>query len=487
MPICSSAEPPTLPAPLLKSLLASTKIALEHELVVSIFFTPHSTLSPAMLRTTWLDGLRGLGAAMVVLDHYFMSVSAETDIFKVIFRSYWADPPEDNRRFFQLPPLRLPFAGHSVVPMFFVISGYAVSLNFLRIRNDGSLSTFVRRLSSAVNRRILRIYIPIFVMTVVSQILFFCNLYQWRFDESSIQGRRPWTSPWSHITFVFGYMLDNMNIINLQYNTGINDQLWTMPIEFRGSCITYLTILALAFWKPQRRYLALGLIAVYWFYCGLWDVFAFIAGMYLAEKQVESETKEADGELGLPEDTPKVWKRLVTRTNIVRIQTIASFLVGFYLFCMTNDEPLPPGYGYLGLFRSSRWKGDQLVENKSWKTVGAVLLIYSISLSPLLQRPFDYAIPQYLGKNSFAIYLIHCSVYYLIQRPLQGLLWWIVARTSYPGTDEASNYPLPFAVAWIGTFLVAAAVIVGLSHVYTRFIDVKSVELAKKFEKWATQ
>lgn len=440
-----------------------------------------------MIRTTWLDGLRGVGAAIVVFDHYFICVRDETDIFKVLFRSYWADPPEENRRFFQLPPLRLPFAGHSVVMMFFVISGYAISLNLLRIRNDGSPGTLLRRLSSAANRRIIRIYTPIVVMAVVSQILFFCNLYQWHFDDSLIRGRRPWTAPWSHITFLFRYLLDNMNIINLQYNLGINDQLWTMPIEFRGSCITYFTILALAFWKPQRRRLALGLIAVYWFYCGLWDVFAFIAGIYLAEKQVESETKEVDGELGLPEDTPKVWKRLVTRTNIVRIQTIASFLVGFYLFCMTNDESLPPGYGYLGLFRSSRWNGDHIVENRLWKTVGAVLLMYSISLSPLLQRPFEHAIPQYLGKNSLALYLIHYSVYFLIQKPLQGLLWWIVARTPYPGTDEASNHPLPFAVAWIGTFLVAATVTVGLSHAYTRFVDAKSVELAKKFEKWATQ
>ncbi|TQB67420.1 hypothetical protein MPDQ_006048, partial [Monascus purpureus] len=174
-----------------------------------------------MDRTTWLDGLRGIAAAIVALDHYFMG-----GVLDVAFRSFWADPPEDNRRFIQLPPIRLLFASHAMVPLFLVISGYAISINLLRARNNSSVSSaaaaaaaascegdFVRRLSSAATRRIFRIYLPVVAIASISQLLYFCNLYRWDFGDEVVWGRRPWTAPWLHVTFLTRYILDIMNII----------------------------------------------------------------------------------------------------------------------------------------------------------------------------------------------------------------------------------------------------------------------------------
>lgn len=148
-----------------------------------------------MDRTAWLDGLRGIAAAIVATDHYFMGA-----VFDNAFLSFWADPPAENRRLIQLPPIRIIFAAHAMVPFFLVISGYAISINLLRLRNrDGG--DFVHRLSSAVSKRIFRIYLPVMVIAIISQVLYFCNIYQWTFSEDVVQGRKPWTSPWSHITY----------------------------------------------------------------------------------------------------------------------------------------------------------------------------------------------------------------------------------------------------------------------------------------------
>jgi hypothetical protein len=46
-------------------------------------------------------------------------------------------------------------------------------------------------------------------------------------------------------------MLDIMNLINTQWNGGLNGQIWTMTVEFRCSCIVYVTVLGLTFWKSQ--------------------------------------------------------------------------------------------------------------------------------------------------------------------------------------------------------------------------------------------
>ena len=62
-----------------------------------------------MERTLWLDGLRGLASVCVALCHAVVFDSPS--IFGFAYRSYWAEPPEENRRLIQLPPFRILFAG----------------------------------------------------------------------------------------------------------------------------------------------------------------------------------------------------------------------------------------------------------------------------------------------------------------------------------------------------------------------------------------
>ncbi|KAH6879396.1 acyltransferase 3 [Thelonectria olida] len=431
-----------------------------------------------MDRTTWLDGLRGIAAAIVATDHYFMG-----GVLDAAFRSYWADPPEENRRLLQLPPIRLLFAAHSMVPLFLVISGFAISINLLQLRNSSS-AEFLRRLSSAVTRRVLRIYLPVFCITAISQLLFFCNLYQWEFGDDVVWGRRPWTAPWLHITFVFRYMLDNMNIITFQNNGGLNGQLWTMALEFRGSCIVYLAILGLAFWRPQLRRLALGALIGYWFYFGLWDLFGFLAGLYLAEMHILSGPGTTNEDPKLPHHFRLCLGTKSRSVNFTTVRTYACFVFGIWLVCLSDDGFLPPGYQFLELVESSRWENNWAILSKCWKTTGSVLLVYAIGKSPHLQRPLNSTPIQYLGKISFSLYLVHQSIYHLVRDPVRDFLWYVATREQYPGTPEASKHTIPFAFSWIVGYVIMTAINLYTAHLYTRFIDEPCVELAKKFDRW---
>ncbi|KAL7948362.1 acyltransferase 3 [Trichoderma barbatum] len=434
-----------------------------------------------MTRATWLDGLRGIAAAIVATDHYFMGA-----VLHAGFRSYWADPPEENRQLIQLPPFRLVFAAHAMVPLFFVISGYAISINLIRLRTSNNSEGFLRRLSSAATRRGLRIYLPVFCITVISQVLFFLNLYSWEPGDEVVWGRKPWTAPWFHVAFVFRYMLDNINILAIQYNGGLNGQLWTMALEFRGSCVVYLALLGLAFWKPKPRLWALGASMVYWFYFGSWDVMGFLAGYWLAELQVLSELHTVSTETEYLSWLKPYIPVEARSVNFSTIQTYVIFIVGIWLLCLSDDGALPPGYQFLQIAESSRWDGNWGIIDKTWKTVGSVLVVSAISTTKQLQSPLNSKPVQYLGRISFSLYLVHQSIYHLLSDPVRNALWYIATGGSQPDAG-AGDYKIASAFCWIGGYIILSTINLYAANLYTRFVDERCIKLAKRFDECVSQ
>ncbi|PNP46428.1 hypothetical protein THARTR1_10750 [Trichoderma harzianum] len=434
-----------------------------------------------MSRAVWLDGLRGIAAAIVATDHYFMGA-----VLHAGFRSFWADPPEENRKLMQLPPFRLIFAAHAMVPLFFVISGYAISINLIRLRTANNSEGFLRRLSSAATRRGLRIYLPVFCITVISQILFFFNLFSWVPGDDIVWGRKPWTAPWFHATFVVRYMLDNINIIAIQYNGGLNGQLWTMALEFRGSCVVYLALLSLAFWHPKPRLWLLVASMAYWFYFGYWDVVGFLAGYWLAELQVLSELQTVSTEAEYLSWLKPYIPVQARSVNLNTIQTWTMFVVGIWFLCLSDDGALPPGYQFLQIAESSRWDGNWGTIDKTWKTVGSVLVVAAISATELLQRPLNSKLVQYLGKISFSLYIVHQSIYHLFSDPVRNMLWFIATGGSESEVGASDN-KFAGAFCWIGGYIILSTINLYAANLYTRFVDERCINIAKRFDQWVSQ
>ncbi|KAK1249237.1 hypothetical protein MKX07_002753 [Trichoderma sp. CBMAI-0711] len=441
-----------------------------------------------MTRALWLDGLRGIAAAIVATDHYFMGA-----VLHAGFRSFWADPPEDNRRLMQLPPFRLVFAAHAMVPLFFVISGYAISINLIRVRagnninhNHNNSDGLLRRLASAVTRRGLRIYLPVLCITVISQLLFFLNLYSWEPGDEVVWGRKPWTAPWFHVTFVARYMLDNINILAIQYNGGLNGQLWTMALEFRGSCVVYLLILGLAFWKPRPRLWVLVASMAYWFYFGFWDVVGFLAGYWLAELQVLSELQTVSTETDYPLWLKPYIPVQARSINFSAIRTYAMFVAGIWLLCLSDDGALPPGYQFLQIAESSRWDGNWGIIDKTWKTVGSVLVVSAISTTKTLQSPLNSKFVQYLGRISFSLYLVHQSIYHLFSDPVRKALWYMATGGSEP-EPGTGYYQVASAFRWVGGYIIVTAINLYAANLWTRYVDERCIKLAKQFDQWVSQ
>ncbi|KAI9930727.1 hypothetical protein ASPWEDRAFT_471532 [Aspergillus wentii DTO 134E9] len=439
-----------------------------------------------MERKKWLDGLRGVAAAIVAFDHFFM-----TDVWHP-FLSFWNERSGMNGRLVQLPPIRVLFSAHAMVTLFMVISGYAISINILNSRSNRS--QFWTRLSSAIWRRGFRIYLPVLVISAITQVLFFFGFFHWTFDENLLMGIEPWSHPWAHVKWLFTYMMDNMNIVTFQYRGGLNPQLWTMPIEFRGSYVVFLLIAGSASWRPKLRLWVLPVLAVYFFWYGTWDVFGFIWGLWLAERTVAKEDEEEE-KVSLQIPVPRSCNKLLRLVHLPqrklpmsKIITVFCFLAGFHLICLGNDGELTPGYQFLAAFQPSAWKDNWELIHWSWKAVGAAMLVHAINESPLLQRPFDTRFAQYLGHISFSVYLLHEGIYELWRDPVRNFFWMLLNGSPYPGGPEAAaNDPFSFHLTWWMSGIMLGSVVVGLAHYYTIHVDQRCVAFTKKLEKLLTR
>ena len=455
-----------------------------------------------MGRTKWLDGLRGIAAAIVAFDHLFMS-----DVWHP-FVSFWTDPPEGNRHLVQLPPIRILFSAHGMVTLFMVISGYAISINLLKDKNSPQ---FLPRVSSAIVRRVFRIYLPVLVTASLAQLLFFFDLFHWQFDEVFLADLpQPWTAPWAHINYIFNFMADSMNIIAFQYRGSLNGQLWTMPIEFRGSNVVYLLIIGLSAWRTRSRLYMLPIIAAFFLWYGNWDIFGFIWGLWLAERATaaslaSSENLNAEFEMAEYEDRanplsilpPSIglclgkhrYSGLKLRNCITlsRIGIPLTFVTGYYLLCLGYDGHLPPGYQFLSVFQPARWKDEWDIYNMCWKSIGSAMLVYAIGELPYLQRPLDTRLVQYLGKISFALYLLHETIYQLWRNPLRNIVYLLLSGKEYGSSGEAFVAdPFSFHVAWWTTGVLLGAVAVCAAHYYTIYVDNPCVAFAKRVDRWVS-
>jgi peptidoglycan/LPS O-acetylase OafA/YrhL len=81
-------------------------------------------------------------------------------------------------------------------------------------------------------------------------------------------------------------------------------------------------------------------------------------------------------------------------------------------------------------------------------------------------------VPVYLGRISFALYLLHFPLV------MSFMLW-----AMYLGLMTGVDFGIYFTVA----FALFGLVLWGLAELFTRWVDVPSIRLAWRFDKWLTR
>ncbi len=433
-------------------------------------------LSPRQKRkvypTAWLDGVRGLACFMVVFYHNSLLLyPGHCDAWK-----------KDDPHFFRLPVARLPCSGPAMVDVFLVISGYALSVRPLSLARAGDLHKLTESLSSGVFRRAIRLYTPVIFLTFTNAMLSYFELWDpagadhvphhstlgltlWAWLDDLMTGLNPFTLS----------KFRTWDMKGLRYAIGM----WTIPFEFRGLIVVFVSLLALARvrWILRSALLCAG--AIYSIAQGEWDIFLFLSGPICCEMHNHFDRRKspsAEGE-----------KTLGSRNRLLSI--IEKLALVFGLLILLAVLTMPPDLGDIQLYHIIT-----AIDPKSWKNlpavgsfpvcIASVLLVFYIGQSRFFRNLLSSSFPQYLGDNSFGIYLMHVTLINSIGRPLMRAILFAKAMMGFKAAlaDQIGSWLVLVTYA-----AIAIPVLFWISELVTRYVDQGSVQLAKWLEQRCLQ
>jgi peptidoglycan/LPS O-acetylase OafA/YrhL len=347
-----------------------------------IFRLGTPTKSKPLSPTAYLDGLRGWAALLVFRFHVFRYESW-------LFNQYF---------FAGL------MSGFAMTSIFFVISGYVLSLRLLKLMRTGR-QDLLMAVASSIFRRWFRLFIPLGFATFITAILcyygfvpakghvrqnsFFAQIGHWFWDTLRV------ANPFAR---VFGWSNENGLV------SAYLDPMWTIPAEYRGSIAVFTLCVLGAFMAPWTRRVSLGVFIVSCYAWAMDYVALFTAGMVIADlsldrhpERLAPRSSNAEKAMNLPKH------EVVHKTETLRRKMTCCMGVGvaLYLFGRVPD----PLYAKLEAIAPLWYEEGQRCY--FYPSVGALILVAAIDNCRMLQIPLEWPLAQYLGDISFGIYAMH--------------------------------------------------------------------------------
>lgn len=359
-------------------------------------------------RIDYLDSLRGLAAMSVVCSHFVLGY---TDW------QHWPGLLVDS-------PLHVWWDGFAAVSLFFVLSGFVLSLKYFE--RDGQPAASLR-LPEFVVGRLARISVPFVGVLALS----FVVQRLWM-DRAVLEGAGAtswmlsfWNGPVSVRDFLRQAVLIRPGgIIKLL------PQDWTLTVELNVSFIVPMMVLVAA--RGRSWLLAFAAVATVFLKADPFVVH-FAMGVVLASMLGELRSGFADS----------------------RGARLALGTVGFLL--------------YASRYAVARWV-PQVPDAILWflTGVGAALLLVTTLVSPSVQRLLLHPVLRWMGRVSYSVYLVHFAVL-LVCTPW---CFRLAEASGLHGTGAA-------AVALAGT----CAVTLGLSTACYSLLEKPSIQLGRALQR----
>lgn len=400
-----------------------------------------------------------------------------------------------------------------MVAVFFVVGGYVLLLKPLTLIHARQHSAAHGALVSSVFRRGIRLYMPAIVATFMTMLTIYAGLWEyprrfitedrkfiWYSDshperQSSFGFQlRDWLSATINLTDLFNYY--NKNGFLMPYYNNYDPHLWTVPFEYRSSLIVTMVLLSLSHCKTFARLaLTFGTII----FCGMWDrweLVCFLSGTFLCDLDIatraaafsdsasdseeaydfeklpafESSTSASSNRLSnLITKTRHCSTVLLTRPGFKR--WIVIFVAGLFLLSTPNlaiEET--PGYRWLFTYLTPHTYTDK---KRFLQSLGAILVTWSVANCSALQQPFDTQFAQYLGKISYALYIVHGPLIHIVGYSVTPNVWiWVTGLDGW-------RYLVGLL---LGTSVLAVCVAV-MADWFWRVVDTRAVKLSRWFEE----
>ncbi|KAF9785593.1 hypothetical protein IL306_005469 [Fusarium sp. DS 682] len=424
--------------------------------------------------TAYLDGLRGFAALLVYLHHHELwahDIVGQNATLENAFgyggKHYFASLPF-IRHFFT--------GGHYAVSTFFIISGYVLSLKPMGLIQAGEQAQLGDVIASSLFRRWIRLYLPL----IMSMLVYMTLLHMFGVWVRIMTQQKSWYDE----LWAFYYEFKNFSFVFKEGGEPwltYNRHLWSIPIEFKGSVVIFTAQMAFSRCsKNARLWCETGLI-FYFMYIADGSFYAmFTAGMLLCDLDL----------LASKGDLPRWMARLEPAKEFIFYHLlIFSLFLGGVPSENRNIEQLAKNRGFYYL----SWFKPQAVFDYKWFYLfyAAVFLVASIPRIFWLKGFFETRFCQWLGRISFALYLVHGPVLWTIGERLYVAAGWqneeIMKNIPHWANKLAlpMSGPLGLEISFLLPQLVLVPLTFGLADVVTRFIDTPSVKFAAWFYKKA--
>ncbi|HEV2776906.1 MAG TPA: acyltransferase [Solirubrobacteraceae bacterium] len=329
-----------------------------------------------------LDALRGVAAASVVLHHSAIA-------FPVMFDDTRGDGVT-AANVLKYTPLHALFAGNPAVIVFFVLSGLVLALPFVEGRGD--------RYPGFIVKRIFRLWPP-YAVAVAAAILLAVTV-----GGGEVGGMSSWFNEKWHEPVTAGLVAGHASLVASFDNDAFNSPIWSLVIEMRVSLIFPALVLAtlLLGWK---RGLALALLVC----CvgvlargefGGGDYFAtlkyipcFVIGILLAAHRESLRAR---------------LERLGAGAVAI-VASIAALAYTWQFWANADWFPGPLGGAV----------HNQVVDLVA-VTLGATLIILLVQRPGRSRDALLSRVPQFLGRISYSLYLVHLPVLLAVVHLLGG-------------------------------------------------------------------
>lgn len=416
-----------------------------------------------------------------------------------------ADGTRARSSFLQLPILRVAFSGRPMVHIFFIISGYALSLKSLKQIRANENAALLGTVSSALFRRGIRLFLPLVASTFIGALLLQLNLRPGGKPTISAQ-MWEWYSELS-IIFNFWYP-DGRAFITLDPHR------WTIPIEMSNSVVLFAVPIALARCRVAMRMLLLVGSILVCMRVGQWVASEFLMGMFFAKLGliqaalnqylsspdttalglgggVESASLLGEGgiELKVEEDTessPPRWQ--IRRRRLKEAKRIGSIVLKG--LCLLNLIPAlwlagwpevhaeqDTGFAWIMAHTGPPYNNDFERTQFPWFGLAAFLIVFACQQNPFLQSFLTTPGVRYLGKISYSMYLMHWSVLECMSPRIFPPVWRWVESMSGDGVG-----PWGVTLVWFLTVLAQTPVVIWAGDLFCTFVDGNCVAFAKWVE-----
>lgn len=357
-------------------------------------------------RLYFLDGLRGWAALMVVLSHLLVFFIAHT---ATAYQGwYWAFPSDGNLAVF----------------IFFVLSGFALSIGYIQTGQSSIIT-------SLCLRRYLRLTVPILCASLLAYLLHVTHLFV-NVDAGTMSGNGWLTGFYNFPPDLFTSVKFGVYDVYLN-NAGAasyNPILWTMPIELFGSFVVF-SICALVL-HLKKRMIFLGFIFAYFVVTKNIFYLPFLCGIVIAICYHHRE------------------KTIFKRINL--LLPLLILLAIYYSTTSLRGQNLPVPRIERGDFQS---------------IAAASALVFAAAFFAPFRKFLETPVSKYLGSISFPIYLTH---FFVLCSFSSAVLMYLTVE----GGDPEWNAHINVATSLLLCFLIA--------HFF-RYVEHFSIFAARRFSE----